>query len=287
MKLLDLRNWLTAFKEAAWLGWVLEGNWTTPLLFIGYSVIRPLSAALILVFIYLVVTQGKTQAETFRNLYVGNAFYIFVGYILFGLSIIIHEDRERYEVLRYLYIAPSSFFVYLLGRGVAKLILAAISVVVTLLFGATVLHVTIPLLKMNYPLFVSVFLAGLIGIASIGMILVSITTIMARHSVSWYIGESVAGVFYFLSGVIFPISILPSWLQPLSFILPVTYWIEGIRRGIYPGYRGEVFAGLTDVGILGITVLSSLIIAILAIFLFRWMNEVALRNGLIDMKTFY
>jgi hypothetical protein len=49
-----------AFRTATRLGWQIESNWTDPLLFAIYSVIKPVAASLILVFMYLVITRGKT-----------------------------------------------------------------------------------------------------------------------------------------------------------------------------------------------------------------------------------
>jgi ABC-2 type transport system permease protein len=37
---------------------------------------------------------------------------------------------------------------------------------------------------------------------------------------------------YLLSGVLYPISILPEWLQGVALALPTTWWIEGMRRAL-------------------------------------------------------
>ncbi len=43
-----------SFRIAAWLGWQVESNWTDPLLFAVYSLVRPLAGAAILVVMYSV-----------------------------------------------------------------------------------------------------------------------------------------------------------------------------------------------------------------------------------------
>ena len=63
---------------ATWLGWQIESNWADPLLFAIYSVIKPLSGALILVVMYSVIMHGNFNNPLFPYMYLGNAFYIYV-----------------------------------------------------------------------------------------------------------------------------------------------------------------------------------------------------------------
>ena len=44
--------------------------------------------------------------------------------------------------------------------------------------------------------------------------------------------EAVAGALYLMSGVVFPIGVLPPCLQAVSLVLPTTYWLEGMRRAL-------------------------------------------------------
>ncbi|MCJ7464225.1 MAG: ABC transporter permease, partial [Thermoplasmata archaeon] len=97
---------LRTFKNAAWLGWQMEANWTDPFLFAIYSVVKPLAGTLILVFMYLVITHGETETMFFSYMYVGNAMYMFVADVLFGVTWVIHDDREHYMTLKQVYIAP-------------------------------------------------------------------------------------------------------------------------------------------------------------------------------------
>src|SRR5690606_118809 len=56
------RDKLQTFRTAAWLGWQAESNWTDPLLFAVYSLVKPLAAAMILVVIYRIVG-SETRSE--------------------------------------------------------------------------------------------------------------------------------------------------------------------------------------------------------------------------------
>jgi ABC-2 type transport system permease protein len=43
------------------------------------------------------------------------------------------------------------------------------------------------------------------------------------------VANIVSFLMMFVSGVFFPIETMPEWLQPISNILPLTYFAEGLR----------------------------------------------------------
>ncbi|MFH1609988.1 MAG: hypothetical protein ABID40_05125, partial [Candidatus Bipolaricaulota bacterium] len=133
-----------SLRVATWLGWQVESNWTDPFLFAIYSVVKPVAGALILVFMYLVVARGGLANPLFPYVFVGNAFYIYVGAVLMGISWVVIDDREHYGMLKYIYAAPLNILTYLLGRGVAQTAIATIATTITLLFGVGVLGIPIP-----------------------------------------------------------------------------------------------------------------------------------------------
>jgi len=42
----------------------------------------------------------------FTYMYLGNAFYIYVGAVMAGVSWAVIDDREHYKTLKYMYVAP-------------------------------------------------------------------------------------------------------------------------------------------------------------------------------------
>ena len=142
-----------SFRMAAWLGWQIESNWTDPFLFAIYSIVRPLATASILVVMYSVITNANFADPMFTYIYLGNAFYIYVGQIMTGLSWSIIDDREHYKTLKYIYVAPLDFPTYLMGRAVARFVIASLSVFITILFGVLFLQVQLDLALVNWGLF--------------------------------------------------------------------------------------------------------------------------------------
>jgi len=197
----------------------------------------------------------------------------------------VFRDREDYETLKYIYIAPLHLLPYLLGRGATKIATASLGVVVALLFGKFVLGLPIGGAGTNWAGVVVATAVGLISVAWLGIILAGASLIVARHSIN--LNEGLSGVFYLLSGAVFPIQILPKWIQGISLVLPFTYWLELIRRLM----TGRPFAaplhGTSDAGLWLVLVLSTIGTAVVAVLWFRWCEGVARTRGLIDWKTNY
>ncbi|MEE9115364.1 MAG: ABC transporter permease [Thermoplasmata archaeon] len=285
------RHWKT-LKTAAWLGWQMESNWTQPFLFAVYSILKPIAATMILVLMYWVVINpgyGGQDENTamFSFLYVGNAFYMFVGQMLFGIFRVIQGDREWYQTIRNVYIAPISYYIYVVARALTQLVIASIAVVITLLFGVFVLGVHISLAITDVPLFLTILVIGLVGVSAMGVILGGISFLTAKHMHG--MNESVAGIFYLFCGVLFPISMFPVWGQYISLAIPLTYWFEALRRVLAPETL-QITTSLTqiDTGMLMVILLASTIILVLvSYFVFKGADYLARRKGVIDMITSY
>ncbi len=283
-----MRTFWGTFKTAAWLGWEMDSNWTEPWLFVIYSVIKPVAGAFILVLMYVVFTVvGNVQdPERFSFMYVGNAFFIFVGTTLFGTFQVIQSDREWYQTIRYVYISPISYYVYILGRAASKLVVATFAVVITLIFGVAFLGVSLHMTWDELPFFVTSFALGLFVLLAIGVTLAGLTFLMARHTQG--LAEAIPGIFYVFCGVVFPLSTLPDWLQSVGRVIPLTYWFDITRRLLLAGSAANLrLTGYTDLEILGLLLASSVLFFLLSIGVFKLGEFLARKAGKIDMLTSY
>jgi ABC-2 type transport system permease protein len=106
------------------------------------------------------------------------------------------------------------------------------------------------------------------------------------------INEGIAGLFYVLSGVIFPITILPGWAQTISKLLPVTYWMEAVRRGLSPEMMSSLpgSTGLLSMSnlelILALSV-SAIVFFFISAGVFKYADRIARRKGKIDWTSAY
>jgi len=280
-----LKTIARSFFPAAWLGWQIESNWTDPLMFFGFSVLKPVASVMILVFMYRAVAGPNTDPALYTYIYLGNAFYIYVGAVMAGGSFSILDDRERYRTLKYIYVAPISIPVYLFGRAVARFITGTNAVIITILAGVIFFHVPINLLTVNWPMFIAAMILGIMCLAFMGIALGAWT--LTIRSEPWGLGDAVAAALYLFSGAIFPITILPIWLQPLGFILPVTYWLELIRRALL-GSGSAAFptlAAFSDLQLFGILGGLTLVFGLLAFWAYSFFDHRARETGMIDSQN--
>ena len=281
----SLREEWRTLVTAARLGWAIESNWTEPYLFFVYSVARPLASALILVFMYIVIAGGATRPEVMGFLVVGNAFWAFVANALQGLSWGLLDDRERYYMLKYVYISPNRFYTYVLGRGSAQLASASAAAVITLALGGLFLGVPINLLRLDYPLLLVSFVLGMSAVVAIGVAVVGLSLNISRES--WGFSEGVAGTLFLLCGAIFPIAVLPEWVHPLARAIPLTYWLEASRRALFGTVEGFSLVGISTAEVVVYLVATTVVFVFLANVTFRYSEHRAKERGMIDMITGY
>ncbi|WP_149108906.1 ABC transporter permease [Limnoglobus roseus] len=286
---------LRTLKWSTWLGWQVESNWANPWLFILYLVVKPVTGSLMLVCMFIAADMAADAAfgrgvppEFLPYVYVSNACYALVGAVMFGMSSVVIADRESYRMLKYIFISPAEFQTYFLGRGFAKAMEGIGGAIITLLAGLALpgIRNSLNFGNMDVGWLVAYLLVGFVMLWAAGMVLASAMLNMSRSSM--FLSEGIAGVIYFLSGVVFPLAILPSWLKPVSVCLPTTYWLEGMRRAILgPPPSGSPLgqspiAGWSNFELLLAMVVSTLVLVTAAQFFYRWSVGKAWRNGKIE-----
>jgi len=280
-----IRTIRRSFIPAAWLGWQIESNWTDPLVFFAFSALKPLASVMILVFMFRSVARIGTDSPLYAYIFLGNAFYIYVVAIMAGASFSILDDRERYRSLKYIYIAPIHVPAYLFGRAMARFLTGTMAVIITIVVGVLFLKVPIHPLQANWSMFIAAMLLGVISLGSMGIILGSLT--LTVRSEAWFLGEATAGALYLFSGAVFPVTLLPNYLQTIAFVLPMTYWLELIRRALLgPGVVGfPTLASFSNTELFAILAALTVAFGVVALVAFRYFDRVAREKGLIDVQS--
>lgn len=283
-----------SFRTAAGLGWQMEANWTDPLLFFIYSVAKPVSAALIIVVMLDIVSGGADPAYR-AFVVVGTAIWSIVLAGITGLAWSVLDDRERYRMLKYVYVSPSDFLIVLLGRGVARLAVGGMGALITITVGVLLLGVPFDPAVVDWPLLAVVLGLGLAVIVGIGLLLAAVC--LQTRQESWSYPDALAGALFLVSGVVFPLSVLPTPVQVVGLLTPLTWWIEGVRHAAFPtgpssvGGPGSVWSDLTGTAapdtaiILGALMTTGALATLAAIGVFRMSERRAKDRGLLDRTT--
>jgi ABC-2 type transport system permease protein len=285
-----------AFRTSVRLGWQMEGNWTDPVIFFIYSIAKPVSAALILVFMVNVIS--TTPDPGLRGyVVVGSALWSFVISGIQGLAQSILDDRERYRMLKYLYVAPSDFGIVLLGRGVARVAVGAMGALIVIAVGVVFLGVPFDPSRVDWVLLVLSLAIGLGAIVAIAVVMAAVC--MQTRQDSWRYPEAVAGALFLLVGAVFPLAVLPGPLQVAGLATPLTWWMQGVRLALFPGAPstaggpGSVLASWTGsvsvspLLVLAMLALTTAIVAALAVATFQWSERRAKDRGLFDLTSAY
>jgi ABC-2 type transport system permease protein len=221
-----------AFWTAARIGWRMEANWTDPLLFFIYSVAKPVSAALILV-VMLQVVAGPGSEALRPFVVIGTALWSLVTSGISGLAWSILDDRERYRMLKYIYVSPTDFVVVLLGRGVARIGVGAAGALITIAVGVVALGVPFDVTRIDWPVLIIATAFGVASVIALALLLAAIC--LQTRQESWSYPEAFAGAAFLVSGAVFPLTVLPEPVQALGLITPLGWWIEAARQAFMPG----------------------------------------------------
>lgn len=195
----------------------------------------------------------------------------------------VFDDREHYQMLKYIYLAPIRMYWYITGRSAAQITISTLAVVVTLAAGILFFDLNLAWHRVDWPFLMFGIVSGLLATLAIGVLLAGIALVTAMHSFG--ATEGVAGVFFLASGCIYPIDILPQWLQALAKILPFTYWMEIIRRSVIGERLSPVLAILSDGELVMIMSVSTVGLVILSHFGFTLCEHGARKWGKIDQET--
>jgi ABC-2 type transport system permease protein len=280
---------LRTIKQAVWLGWKVDTNWADPLVFAIYYLIRPLAGLLTVGFMFLIGSYaapgGIFDPQLFAFMFVGNSFFLYATQIMLTMSMLIHDDRSHYEVLKHIYLSPGSLSWYILGRALNGVINASISLVLTLGFGVLIFQgflgkqIPINWLGIDFPLLTLSLILGIVCFIAIGFLLCAINIMTSK--VQFILSDYVTGILYLFGGVVFLPTILPPWGQTISNWLPITYFLTSMRLSVLH-QTGVVLQ--TDLSYLALTTVATIILG-MAVFNFAmyW----ARKNGLLDRKEEY
>jgi ABC-2 type transport system permease protein len=246
---------------------MLRGLWRLAWLEIKIFLREPLGAiGSIVIPVVLYIVLGRTMARGSGD--PGSGEFLRIGVplltaLMIGLSAIlslvtiISIYREG-GILKRLRATPLRPWTILTAHVLVKLIFTAVTVLLMLIAGRAYypadLH--IPVVPFTAALVICTF-----SIMSIGFVIASIVP-TARFA------QPIAGVIFYpmigLSGLFFPISQLPPWLQLVSRFLPLTYAVS-LLRGVLQGDPWS--SHVSDLAALGLVFL---VCTVVSARVFRW-----------------
>jgi ABC-2 type transport system permease protein len=232
---------------------------------------------------YLAVrgSNGVVAQDFLPFLYISSACFMLVAGITSGMSHAVVTDRESYGMLKFIRISPVRLRTYLIGRGLSRGAQASVGALLTVGVGLAVfpeLRAALDERGIAWGWLLLYLVMGSALMVSLGLILAGAVLNMARYGM--FLSDGVAGALYLLSGAVFPIDLLPNWLRPISFALPPTYWLEGMRRALIgPSALRSPLSHWEHVHLAAALLSSTLVLMALAHVFFRWSEARAWHLG--------
>ncbi|TME68953.1 MAG: ABC transporter permease, partial [Chloroflexi bacterium] len=207
--------------------------WAWELVWLVYGIVTSLSVAYIGLAAPAIsggVVDPAAVSHFVLYLLVGTIAWRFLGIIFENIGEVI--AWERWEgTIEYTFMSPVPRFTHLIGMCGATLVRAtAFSVAI---LGAVTLFVPVDLSRANVLSAVVLLLVGAMAFVGLGIASASFPLLWTEKGLQ--MAYIVQAVVLLVSGVYYPVDVLPSWMQALSTISPATYVIRGMRAALLDG----------------------------------------------------
>jgi len=202
---------------------------------------------------------------------IGFAFNGFIFSASFGGAHALRGDQQH-GTLELVFVTPSNKLMWLLGKIMGNLAFSLVNFSVILLLGSLLFGFQ-STAQPNVWLAALFVLLTIIAMTSFGLVFAGVCFIAKReHELSQVLWTMMV----FLSGLAFPVEVLPEWGQIIAWALPITHGVQATRWALLLG------VGLSDPAVLnalGMLVLQSAILLPIGIALYARLERKARETG--------
>jgi ABC-2 type transport system permease protein len=139
---------------------------------------------------------------------------------------------ERWEgTIEYTFMSPTSRVTHLLGMGVYAVVYGILRT--ALVLGVAMLAFDLDLGNANYV--AAVVVLAVCSISLVGFGVVAAVMPLLSPEKGQQVTYIVSALLLLVSGVYYPVSVLPDWMEPIATVSPVTYGLEGARDALLQG----------------------------------------------------
>jgi ABC-2 type transport system permease protein len=157
---------------------------------------------------------------------VGLAFFDYLSVALHTFDESLREARQN-GTLENLLVTQTSLPIILAGSSLYPFALLSLRTTIYLGWGAALFG--FPLSGANWPGAILILAASVVTFSGLGILSASYLLVFKRgNPVNW----AIVGLSSVVGGMMYPISVLPKWLQFVARLVPLTYSLEGMRAAI-------------------------------------------------------
>src|SRR5690348_3060448 len=261
-----------AFFERNWN--LTKRYWAWEVVWLVYNIVNALSVTYIGAAAQLLPGAHGAKIDTqplILYLLIGTSVWSYLSVTFEGVTDMI--TIERWEgTIEHTFMAPISRFTHLIGSCWYAVAHGLLFTVIQLIVVGLFFH--LDLSHANYATAIFMLLAGSISFIGFGIGAAVLPLLFTeRGSQMSYI---VRAVLLLVSGVYYPIEVLPLWMQPLAKISPATYVLEGLRAALLRNqviWSWEIWSYTWPLIVTGIVSIP------LSVYIFRIAERYAKRTG--------
>ncbi|MDY7041219.1 MAG: ABC transporter permease [Chloroflexota bacterium] len=248
---------------------LVKRYWGWEVVWLLYSIVNSLSITYIGAGMETISGQQVDTAYLVLYLLVGTLVWHYLSIVFDSISEMI--AWERWEgTIEYTFMAPVSRLTHMIGTTIFSLVYgllhtAIILVVVTLFFH-------LDLGRANLIGSAMVLIAGSVSFIGLGIVASVLPLLFPERGAQ--MTHVVQALVLLVSGVYYPISVLPEWMQPIARLSPATYVLEGMRDGVLSGAPT-----VTLLGYVWPLVLMGIAFIPIGLVIFRMAENYAKRTG--------
>jgi ABC-2 type transport system permease protein len=163
---------------------------------------------------------------------IGGTMIAFWSNVLWNMSAQFYWEKETGTLEAY-FVAPVSRMAILLGMALGGIVNTTLRAMSILIAGILIFHV--PLMIYEPLTALLIFFLTIVALYALGMLFASLFMMYGREA--WHTANLLQEPVQFLSGSYFPLSstAVPSVVQLLSSLIPLTFGLDGIRRVLILG----------------------------------------------------
>jgi ABC-2 type transport system permease protein len=174
--------------------------------------------------------EGTDTERLMTFLLVGALIWSYLSMIFDVLSETV--QWERWEgTIEYTFMSPTSRVTHLLGMGVYAVIYGIARTAVVL--GVAMLAFDLDLSQANY--WAALVVLAVCSISLVGFGVVAAVMPLLSPEKGQQVTYIVSALLLLVSGVYYPVKVLPDWMQVIAQYSPVTYALEGSRAALQDG----------------------------------------------------
>ena len=139
---------------------------------------------------------------------------------------------ERWEgTIEYTFMSPASRITHLLGMGVYAVVYGIAQIAI--MFGVVSLFFDLDLSEANY--WGALLVLAVCSVSLVGFGIVAAVLPLLSPEKGQQVSYIVSSLLLLVSGVYYPVDVLPSWMQAIAAVSPVTYALDGTRQALLEG----------------------------------------------------